>query len=114
MEEYLNITPPDDARGVLQDVHWADGYLGYFPTYALGNLLSVQFYDQTLRENPDLPDQIARGELSPLREWMRDHIHVHGKKFTPAEMVNCIATTGMSAAPFLSYLQEKYTEIYEL
>jgi carboxypeptidase Taq len=114
MEEYLGIVPPDDARGVLQDVHWADGYLGYFPTYALGNLLSVQFYDQALREMPDLPEQIARGELRPLREWMGEKIHTHGRKFTPAEMVKRITGAEMSAAPFLNYLNEKYTEIYEL
>jgi carboxypeptidase Taq len=114
MDEYLGIVPPDDARGVLQDVHWADGYLGYFPTYALGNLLSVQFYEQALHEMPDLPEQIARGELRPLREWMGDKIHTHGRKFTPAEMVKRITGAEMSAVPFLNYLNEKYAEIYEL
>jgi carboxypeptidase Taq len=114
MEEYLGIVPPDDARGVLQDVHWADGYLGYFPTYALGNLLSVQFYAQALEETPDLPEQIAGGELRPLREWMGAKIHTHGRKFTPAEMVKRITGAEMSAVPFLNYLNEKYAEIYEL
>ena len=114
IQEYLGLTPPNDAEGVLQDVHWSSGYLGYFPTYALGNLLSIQFYSQALEEMPALPEQIAEGELGPLREWMRSRIHVHGKKFTPAELVKRTTGAEMSAAPFLNYLNEKYTEIYDL
>jgi carboxypeptidase Taq len=114
MEEYLGVTPPDDARGVLQDVHWADGYLGYFPSYTLGNLLSVQFYNQALAEMPDLPEQIARGQLLGLREWLRANIHTHGRKFTPGELVRRVTGGEMSAAPCLAYLREKYTEIYRL
>ncbi len=114
MEEYLGITPPDDAQGVLQDVHWSDGYFGYFPTYSLGNLFSVQFYNQTLVDIPDLPDQPINEQLSILREWMGDHIHTHGKKFTPTELVQRITGGTLSAAPYLNYLEEKYTAIYEL
>ncbi len=114
MEEYLGVTPPDDAQGVLQDVHWADGYLGYFPTYALGNLLSVQFYNQALEEIPDLPEQIAKGQFDTLLSWLRDNIHTHGKKFTPVELVQRVTGEQMNAAPFLAYLQEKYAEIYGL
>jgi carboxypeptidase Taq len=114
MEEYMGITPPDDAQGVLQDVHWAEGYFGYFPTYALGNLLSVQFYSQALEDIPDLTERIAQGQLRPLREWLRTNIHSHGKKFTPAELVRRVASTEMSAIPFLNYLREKYTDIYGL
>lgn len=112
MEEYLGVTPPDDAQGVLQDVHWALGSLGYFPSYALGNLLAMQFYRQALEEIPDLPEQIARGEFTALRGWLRDHIHTHGRKFTPVELVRRVTGEEMSAAPFLAYLREKYGEIY--
>jgi len=114
MEQYLGIIPPNAAQGVLQDVHWADGYLGYFPTYALGNLLSVQFYNQALEEMPDLPEQIAKGEFGALRSWLRDNVHTHGKKFTPAKLVRRITGGEMSAAPFLDYLREKYAGIYGL
>jgi carboxypeptidase Taq len=114
MQDCLGVTPANDAQGVLQDVHWADGYLGYFPTYALGNLLSVQFYNQALEEMPDLPEQIARGQFSALLTWLRDNIHTHGKKFTPAELVQRVTGGEMSAAPFLAYLREKYSEIYGL
>jgi carboxypeptidase Taq len=114
MQDCLGVIPANDAQGVLQDVHWADGYLGYFPTYALGNLLSVQFYNQALEEMPDLPEQIARGQFSALLTWLRDNIHTHGKKFTPAELVQRVTGGEMSAAPFLAYLREKYSEIYGL
>lgn len=114
MEEYLGITPPNDTQGVLQDVHWADGYLGYFPTYALGNLLSVQFYNQALDEIPDLPEQIARGQFGALLTWLRDNIHTHSKKFTPTELLKRVTGGEMNAVPFLAYLQEKYTRIYGL
>jgi carboxypeptidase Taq len=114
MTEYLGITPPNDAQGVLQDVHWSEGYFGYFPTYALGNLLSVQFYGRALEDIPDLPKQIAKGQLDALRDWMRTNIHKHGKKFTPAELVQRVTGKELSAAPFLIYLENKYTEIYEL
>ncbi len=114
MREYLGITPPDDARGVLQDVHWAEGYFGYFPSYALGNLLAVQFYNQALKEMPDLPEQIAEGQLLGLREWLRVNIHAHGRKFTPAELVRRVTGGEMSAAPYLAYLREKYAEVYGL
>lgn len=114
MKEYLGITPPDDAHGVLQDVHWAEGYLGYFPSYALGNLLAVQFYNQALKEMPDLPEQLARGQLLGLREWLRANIHTHGGKFTPAELVLLVTGGEISAAPYLAYLREKYSEIYGL
>ncbi|MDY7080267.1 MAG: carboxypeptidase M32 [Chloroflexota bacterium] len=114
IEEYLGITPPDDAHGVLQDIHWAEGYFGYFPTYALGNLLAVQFYRQALEEMPDLPEQITRGQFGALLAWLRDNIHTHGKKLTPTELVRRVTGEEMDAAPFLAYLREKYTEIYGL
>jgi len=112
MEQYLGVAPPDDAQGVLQDIHWADGYMGYFPTYALGNLLAVQFYSQALEEMPGLPEQVARGQFGALRAWLRDNVHTHGKKFTPAELVHRVTGGEMSAAPFLAYLREKYSGIY--
>ena len=99
MKESLGITPPDDTRGVLQDVHWAEGLLGYFPSYTLGNLLAVQFYNQALKDMPDLTGQIAQGQLLGLRGWLRANIHAHGKKFTPAELVQRVTGGGMSAAP---------------
>lgn len=114
MEDYLGLTPPNDATGVLQDVHWSGGAFGYFPSYALGNLLAVQFYNQARKEIPNLLDNIAQGKLLPLREWLRDNVHIHGKKFTPSELTQRVTGEKMKAAPFITYLKEKYGEIYEL
>jgi carboxypeptidase Taq len=114
MQEYLGLTPPNDALGVLQDVHWSGALLGYFPTYALGNLLSVQFYEQALSEVPEIPDQIARGEFGPLVGWLHERIHRHGAKFTPAELVERVTGSSISPRPFLKYLKDKYGEIYGL
>ena len=114
MEHYLAVTPPDDAHGVLQDVHWADCLLGYFPSYALGSLLSVQFYVRATQDDPSIPGEIARGNLAPLRAWLRENIHSHGKKYTPTELVQRVTGGPMSATPFLTYLNEKYRDIYDL
>jgi carboxypeptidase Taq len=114
MAAYLGVTPPNDALGVLQDVHWSVGLIGYFPSYALGKLLSAQFYRQALTEIPQLPEQIARGEFGPFLAWLRENIHRHGSKFKPGELVKRVTGQGMQAEPFLSYLREKYGEIYGL
>ncbi|MBN1660588.1 MAG: carboxypeptidase M32 [Anaerolineae bacterium] len=114
MVEYLGIHPDSDTNGVLQDVHWAGGMLGYFPTYSLGNLLAAQFYAQALSEMPDLPQQFERGEFSGLLGWLRTNIHVHGSKYTPVELVERITGGPIRTEPFLDYVREKYTQIYDL
>lgn len=114
MQDYLGITPPTDALGCLQDVHWSAGYIGYFPTYALGNLLAVQFYEKALEQHPSLPDEIRRGEFGTLLNWLRENIHVHGRKYLPKELVQRVTGTSIQTTPFLRYLNKKYSEIYGL
>jgi carboxypeptidase Taq len=115
MEEYLGIKPPDEALGVLQDIHWAGGAFGYFPTYALGNVISLQFYSQALKDIPDLPEQYSRGEFGPLLDWFRQHIHRHGRKFTATELIERVTgAKSIEAEPYLTYIQQKYSEIYRL
>src|SRR5439155_24588456 len=75
---YLHIDVPDDARGVLQDMHWSRGGFGYFPTYSLGNVISVQIWERLRGEVDDVDDQIARGEFGAIREWLRENLHRHG------------------------------------
>lgn len=113
-EDYLGIVPPNDAQGVLQDVHWSSGLIGYFPTYSLGNLLSVQFYDKAVQEHPEIPNEIARGKFDTLLNWLRVNIHQHGRKFTPQELVQHVTGTSIQTGPFMRYLTEKYTDIYNL
>ena len=111
---YLGITPPDDRRGVLQDVHWSAGLLGYFPTYALGNLISLQLYEAALKAHPEIPAGFERGDFSALRGWLTRNIHQHGRKFSAPEIVQRATGRPIEAAPYLKYLRAKYTEIYGL
>ena len=114
MQTYLGLTPPNVALGVLQDVHWSAALFGYFPTYALGNVLSVQFYDCLLRDRPNLSEEISRGEFAPLLAWLRQQIHVHGAKFTPPELVRRVTGAQIDPQPYVNYLKNKYRELYKL
>jgi len=114
MQEYLGLTPPNDALGVLQDIHWSGGMIGYFPTYALGNLISVQLWEKINADIPDLTNQIERGEFAELLGWLREKIHVHGAKFEPQELVQRVTGTKITPEPYIRYLTAKYGEIYGL
>ncbi len=114
IREYLGITPPDDAHGVLQDVHWSSGNFGYFPTYALGNLVSVQLWEAMQKELPRLTDEAAQGKFNDMLEWLREKIHKHGGKFEPQEMVEKVTGSGMDPQPYLRYLKRKFGEIYQI
>jgi carboxypeptidase Taq len=113
-EAYLGITPPSDAMGVLQDVHWSAGLIGYFPTYALGNLLSSQFYNCALTDHPEIPDEIAEGRFDKLLTWLNRNIHQHGRKFTMDELVRRVTGEPINASAYIHYLQHKYSDIYDL
>ena len=115
MRDYLGVTPPDDGKhGVLQDVHWSSGLIGYFPTYSLGNFLSVQFWEQAVQDEPSIPEDIQRGEFGSLLGWLRENIHQHGRKYFPAELTERITGGPIQVAPFMRYLKNKYTDIYGL
>ncbi len=114
MREYLGITPPNDAQGVLQDIHWSGGSIGYFPTYALGNLVSVQLWEKIQEELPSLQSQIRNGDFTSLLAWLRENLHQHGAKFDPQDMVVKITGSKISPEPYLRYLKTKYSEIYDL
>jgi carboxypeptidase Taq len=112
MREYLGLEVPDDAHGVLQDVHWSAGLIGYFSTYALGNLIAGQLWRRAHEDLPDLESQIAAGELSGLREWLRTHVHRHGAKFTSAELLERVVGGPLAVEPFVAYLKAKLSEVY--
>ena len=107
MEEYLGVDVPDAARGVLQDMHWAGGALGYFPTYALGNVISVQIWERALEDLGDLDERFERGEFGDLREWLREHLYALGARFTPQETIERVTGSRIDAKPYLRYLREK-------
>jgi carboxypeptidase Taq len=112
MQEYLGVTPSNDADGVLQDVHWAGGMIGYFSTYALGNLISVQLWEKLLIEMPDLYDQIRAGKFDALLDWLGRNVHAHGKKFEPQELIQRITGSKIDPAPYMQYLKDKFGKIY--
>jgi carboxypeptidase Taq len=114
MDEYLGLTPPNYADGVLQDIHWSAGYIGYFATYSLGNLMASQFWAKMEEDIPDLADQIERAQFAEMMSWLRENIHQHGAKFEPMELLQRVTGNTLSVEPYLRYLRGKYEEIYKL
>jgi len=112
MKAYLGVSVPNDAQGVLQDIHWSAGAIGYFSTYSLGNIISAQIWEKILAEMPDLYSQFERGEFMPLREWLREHLHKHGRKFTPRETMQKVVGGFIDVGPYVKYLKNKFGEIY--
>jgi len=114
MQSYLGITPPDDLSGALQDIHWASGLLGSFISYTVGNVISVQFWRAAEVAVGDLEGQIARGEFSPLLQFLRQGLHRYGRALSTEEILRKTTGTGLTAEPYLGYIQAKYREIYGL
>lgn len=114
MEQYLGVTPRDDAHGVLQDVHWSHGLFGYFPTYTIGNVLSVQIFESAVEAHPEIPEEISHGKFSTLLGWLRENIHRLGSKHDPKDLIKIATSRQMEAAPYLGYLKSKFGELYEL
>jgi carboxypeptidase Taq len=110
--EFLGIEPPSDADGVLQDIHWGAGLIGYFPTYSLGNLYSAQFFAQAAEDLGDLEDMFARGEFMPLKNWLQEKIHQPGKCYRAPELVERITGQPLSHEPLLAYLRAKLEPLY--
>ncbi len=113
-KEYLGLDVPDDSLGVLQDIHWSFGAIGYFPTYALGNLYGAQFFAQARKEIPDLDAHFAAGDFEPLLNWLREHIYQHGQRYRAHDLVQVITGEPLSYKPLMSYLRNKYSDLYGL
>ncbi|CAN5841890.1 carboxypeptidase M32 [soil metagenome] len=111
MQRYLGVEPPEDRLGVLQDMHWAAGHIGYVATYALGNVIAAQIWERVTRELPDLHGQFAEGEFAPLREWLTENLYRHGRKFTPKETLERIVGGPIDAGPYLRYLSDKLASL---
>ena len=109
---YLGIEVPDDAHGVMQDIHWPWGAFGYFPTYALGNLIAAQIWARLREELPALDEHIAAGDFAPLRAWLGAHVHRYGRMFTPAQTLRRAVGAEIDPQPFLDYLWDKHAEIH--
>jgi carboxypeptidase Taq len=106
-QRLLGIDVPDATRGPLQDIHWSIGAIGYFPTYTIGNLMAAQLWERVCRDLPDCEADFEAGRFTPLREWLREHVHRHGRKFPPRELLYRVTGQALSADPFLAYLETK-------
>lgn len=114
MARYVGTTPNDDASGVLQDVHWSCGLVGYFPSYMLGNLYAAQISEALREDLPTLDEQIADGQFAPLLGWLREKIHRFGAIYEPDELIRSITGRALSSEPFIAYVTEKYSDIYAI
>ena len=114
MKEYLGIVPPNDALGVLQDIHWSSGMIGYFSTYALGNLISAQLWEKINQDIPELDEQFRKGKFDALLGWLHTNIHQHGRKYDPQELVQRVTGSKITPEPYVRYLTKKYSDIYGL
>ena len=114
MGEYLGVVPASDRDGVLQDVHWSGGMMGYFPTYALGNLVSAQLWTVINKDIPNLEQQFEQGQFSALLDWLRKNVHQYGSKYEPQELVQRITGSKIDPTAYVAYLKTKYSDIYGL
>ena len=114
VRDYLGIEVPNDAQGCLQDIHWAHGAMGYFPTYALGNLYAAQLMETIEKDLPDLWQQVETGQFAPLLDWLREHIHRIGRRKRPIELMEDVTGRPPESGPYLRYLERKYNTLYGL
>jgi carboxypeptidase Taq len=114
MEEYLGITPSNDAEGVLQDVHWSGGSIGYFPSYALGAMYSAQFKNTMIKELPSYDELLEQGQIEPIVNWLTKNIHQYGRLKTPTELLVDVTGEELNVTYFINYLTDKYTSLYNL
>jgi len=110
--EYLGIDVPDDTKGVLQDTHWASGYFGYFPSYALGNIYDGMLLDQLKKDIPDWLTRVSKGEIHPAIDWMKKKVHVESAMYDPGDLMQKVTGQKLTAKPFLEYVKSKYSEIF--
>ncbi|MDR0325955.1 MAG: carboxypeptidase M32 [Oscillospiraceae bacterium] len=111
-EELLGVRPPDNAKGVLQDVHWSAGLVGYFPSYAVGNAYAAQIM-QAMRKTVDVDGAVGKGNLAPVEAWLCENIHRHGELYRPDELLRRATGEGFNPAYYVAYLKEKFTELYK-
>ncbi|MBD3166735.1 carboxypeptidase M32 [bacterium] len=113
-ESYLGLKVPDDAVGCLQDMHWALGLIGYFPSYSLGNIYSAQIMDAAARALPDMNERFARGEFRPLLDWLREKVYIHGQRYGSRDLVRVVTGSEPDASHLTAYLHGKLEPLYEL
>ncbi len=114
MAAFLGLTPPSHAQGVMQDVHWSAGHLGYFPTYTLGNIYAAQFFAKAARDLGDLGEPFARGDFAPLLQWLREKIHSQGNRYRARDLIKTVTGEDLNPKYLINYLTKKFGELYDL
>ena len=114
MQEYLHLTPANDAEGILQDMHWSDGSFGYFPSYLLGNIYDGMFLNALEAQLGSVDDLLSKGKILTITRWLNENIHQYGSLRLPKEVIRSVCHKELSAEPLLNYFTKKYTEIYRL
>ena len=114
MREYLGLTPPDNRRGVLQDVHWSAGTFANFPCYTIGNIMAAQVFEAAHVHVPELDQKLANGDYGSLLNWLSEAIYQHGRAYTVNELLQSISGEDLRVAPLLRYLETKYSDLYGL
>jgi len=112
MREYLGVTPPNNRLGPLQDIHWSTGYIGSFPTYTIGNIMSSQFYDAASRQVPDLEESLAGADYRPLLDWLTENIYRHARTYSPDELLRRSTGSPLTVQPYINYLKRKYFDLF--
>jgi carboxypeptidase Taq len=112
-KDYLGVDIENDSEGVMQDTHWASGYFGYFPTYALGNIYSGQLLAKLQKEMPSWRDQLAKGNFQDAKQWLTQNVHAYGDLYNPTDLIRKITGEPLNVKPYLNYLDKKYQWIYQ-
>ena len=113
MKELLGISPTNNTEGCLQDIHWAMGGFGYFPTYTLGNIYASQLFEPFAKQHPDWEKMVSSGELHFITKWLNEAVHKHGKRYNSQEILKLATGNESTATPYINYLQNKYQDIYQ-
>jgi carboxypeptidase Taq len=115
IQDYLGITPPNHGKeGVLQDVHWSEAYFGYFPSYALGNMIAGQLWATMRKEISTIDSKIEAGQFAEILSWLREKVHLHGRRFGRDELLTKATGSGLDTRHYTGYLERKFSELYEL
>ncbi len=114
IEQYLGVTPPNDAKGCLQDIHWSIGAFGYFPSYALGSMNAAQIFTALRRDIPDVYDQVEQGKFTEALQWLKEKVYMQGCRHLPDDLIEVVTGKQPSADDFIAHIAEKFGEIYQI
>lgn len=114
MTNYLGLSPSEPSKGLLQDIHWSYGFIGYFPTYSIGSILAAQLFDLALNQDPAIHGELCQGRFDALRQWLTENVYAYGRKLTPPQLIETVTGGPFTIQPYMAYVRKKFGEIYGL